>query len=264
MENGKKIGFIGYGNMAQAMAEGLMRTGAVCGEQLFACARDWEKLRRNTEPKGIHPCRDARETVLASDIVVIAVKPYLVEEVTAPVRELLREKIVLSVAAGMPFEAYEKILLPGTHHLSTLPNTPVAVGEGIIICESRHSLTPEEYRQVEEIFSHIGLLQAVDTKQMSIAGTISGCGPAFVSMFLEALADGAVLHGLPRPLAYRLASQMVAGTGKLQLETGTHPGAMKDAVCSPGGTTIVGVAALERGGLRSVVIDAVDAVERKG
>lgn len=257
-----KIGFIGYGNMAQAMAMGLLKTKALKPEQIFACARDWEKLCRNTEPWGMIPCRDATETVQKSDLVVIAVKPYLVQEVTAPLKELLLEKIVVSVAAGCPFETCEEYFLPGTHHISTIPNTPVSIGEGILICEDRHSLTPEEYGLFEELFSHIGLVQPVETRQLSVAGTISGCGPAFVSMFLEALADGAVMHGLSRELAYRLASQMAAGTGKLQLSTGSHPGAMKDAVCSPGGTTIRGVAALERGGLRAAVIDAIDSVER--
>lgn len=258
-----KIGFIGFGNMAQALADGLLCKGAAQPEQLYVCAKDWDKLCRNAQARGVHPCRDARELAEAADLVVIAVKPYLVEEVIAPIREVLQGKIVVSVVAGFPFARYESILLPGTHHLSTLPNTPVAVGEGVIICESLHSLSPEEYRAFESLFSQIAIVQLVDTPQMSVAGTIAGCGPAFAAIFLEALADAAVLHGLPRALSYRLASQMLAGTGKLQLETGAHPGAMKDAVCSPGGTTIVGVVALERGGMRAAVIDAVDAVEKK-
>ena len=147
--------------------------------------------------------------------------------------------------------------------MSTIPNTPVSIGEGIIIAENRHSLSNEEYQLVEELFSKIALLQFVDSKQLSIAGTLSGCGPAFTSMFIEALADAAVKHGLTREISYKLASQMVAGTGKLQIATGKHPGEMKDAVCSPGGTTIVGVATLERKGLRSAVIDAIDAIETK-
>lgn len=255
------IGFIGFGNMAQAMAHGLLKTKALEPGQIFACARDWEKLCRNTETLGMIPCRSAEETVRKSDLVVIAVKPYLVREVTAPLKELLYHRIVVSVAAGCPFETCEEYFLPGTHHISTLPNTPVSIGDGILICEERHSLSTEEYKLFTELFSHLGLVQPVETSQLSIAGTISGCGPAFVSMFLEALADGAVMHGLPRELAYRLASQMAAGTGKLQLNTGSHPGVMKDAVCSPGGTTIRGVAALERGGLRAAVIDAIDSVE---
>lgn len=258
-----KIGFIGFGNMAQAMAAGLLLRQAVEPGQLYACAKNWEKLRGNTEPRGMHPCRDAAELVAACDLVVVAVKPYLVAEVLAPVKEQLAGKILVSVAAGKPFDAYEEILAPGTHHLSTVPNTPISVGEGIIACERRHSLTDDEWALFSEIFGKAALIVPVETAQLSIAGTLAGCGPAFAAMFIEALADGAVKQGLPRVLAYQLASQMVVGTGKLQLATGAHPGAMKDAVCSPGGTTIVGVAALERRGFRGAVIDAIDEIEHK-
>lgn len=257
-----KVGFLGFGNMAQAMAEGWLRVGALRPEQMAACAKRWEKLKENTEKRGIRACRDAAEVISFSDVVIVAVKPYLVEEVLTPVRDLLDGKIVASVAAGFPFEKYEAFL-SGAHHISTIPNTPVSIGEGIFICENRHSLTEEEYQLTEKLFSQIGLFQPVETSQLSIAGTLSGCGPAFASMFMEALADASVMHGLPRELSYRLAGQMAAGAGKLLTETGLHPGAMKDAVCSPGGTTIVGVAALERKGFRSAVIDAIDAIQKK-
>lgn len=258
-----RIGFIGFGNMAQAIAEGLISKEAVAADRIYACAKNQEKLKKNAERYGIHGCRDAGETVEKSDVVVVAVKPYLVKEVLTPVRELLAGKILISVAVNFPFEKFEEFLVPGTHHLSTLPNTPVAVGEGIILCEDRHSLTEDEFAMIRELFQAIALVEVVDGGHMGIAGTLSGCGPAFAAMFIEALSDGAVLHGLPRELSYKLASQMVVGTGKLQLATGRHPGAMKDGVCSPGGTTIKGVAALERKGFRSAVIDAIDAVERK-
>ena len=166
------------------------------------------------------------------------------------------------MAAGWPFERYEA-LLPGTRHLSTMPNTPVRVCAGVFLLEEKHSLTPEEYVLVQELFGHLGLVQPVESRLLGIAGTLSGCGPAFVSMFIEALGDAGVKHGLPRAMAYRLAGQMGAGTGRMQVETGAHPGAMKDAVCSPGGTTIVGVAELERGGMRAAVINAVDAIQNK-
>ena len=230
---------------------------------MYACAKNWDKLCANTEKRGMTPCKDPKETAEQSDMVIVAVKPYMVEAVLTPIREILKDKIVISVAAGWPFEKYEKVLLPGTHHLSTMPNTPISVGEGILICENAHSLSDAEMDTFREIFSSIALVQMVDTSQLSVAGTLAGCGPAFTSMFLEALADGAVKQGLARDVSYRLASQMVAGTAKLQLESGAHPGAMKDAVCSPGGTTIVGVAALERRGFRSAVIDAIDAIESR-
>ena len=258
-----KIGFIGFGNMAQAMAAGLLRGGQTPAGQIFACARDWDKLCRNTQPFGMIPVHTADELVRQADVVVLAVKPYQISDVVRPIGELLAGKIVISLAAGYPFDRLEQDLLPGTNHLSTVPNTPVSVGEGIIICEQKHSLTAEEYGLVEKLFAPLGLMQPVETHLMGIAGTVSGCGPAFVSMFMEALGDAGVMHGLPRATAYRLAGQMVAGTGKLLVERGDHPGAMKDAVCSPAGTTIVVVAALERKGLRSAVIDAVDAIQNK-
>ncbi len=169
----------------------------------------------------------------------------------------------MSVAAGVTFDDYERMLLPGTAHLSTVPNTPVAVGEGIIVCERRDSLSEAQRAAVEELLSHVGMLFRVDTPLLGVAGTVCGCGPAFVAMFIEALGDAAVKHGIPRADAYRMASRMLAGTARLQLETDRHPGAMKDDVCSPGGTTIVGVAELERRGFRAAVIDAVDAIEGK-
>ncbi len=258
-----RIGFIGFGNMAQAMAEGLITKGAVRADQIGACARNQEKLGENAQKYGIHPWGSVKEAVEWADVVIAAVKPYLVEEVLTPVREALKEKILVSVAVNFPFERFEEFLAPGTHHLSTLPNTPVAVGEGIILCEERHSLTEEEFAGIRELFETIALVEVVDGEHMGIAGTVSGCGPAFAAMFIEALSDGAVLHGLPRELSYKLASQMVVGTGKLQLSTGRHPGAMKDGVCSPGGTTIVGVAALERHGFRGAVIEALDGIAGK-
>lgn len=256
-----KIGFIGFGNMAQAMADGLLLKKAVKAEEIYVCAKNWEKLEKNARLRGVNPCPSVQDTVEKSDMVVVAVKPYLVEEVLKPVRELLKGKIVISVAAGVTYDKYEEILAPGTHHLSTVPNTPVSVGEGIIVCEQVHSLTPEEYGRFEELFSQIAVIQPVQTSQLGVAGNLSGCGPAFAAMFIEALADGAVKHGLPREMSYRLASQMLAGTGKMQQALGTHPGAMKDAVCSPGGLTIKGVAALEEKGFRGAVIGAMDAVE---
>ncbi len=153
--------------------------------------------------------------------------------------------------------------MPGVHHISIMPNTPVRICQGVILMEDRHTLTEAQAAQVRALLEALGLAETVEGRLMGIGGAISGCGPAFVSMFLEALGDAGVKHGLPRAAAYRLAAQMMAGTGRLQLETGEHPGAMKDAVCSPAGTTILGVATLERGGMRAAVIDAIDATQSR-
>lgn len=258
----KTVGFLGFGNMAGAMAEGFLRSGTVKPQQIFACAKHFDKLKTKTDTLGIVPCESAEEVVEKSDVIFAAVKPYLMEEVLAPLKDALHGKILVSVASGWDFEKLEA-LLPSSHHLSTMPNTPVAVGEGVVLLEERHSLSEEEYAGVTELLSCLGAVEALPDAQFDTAGILTGCGPAWAAMFIEALGDAGVKHGLPRAAAYRLAAQMLAGTGKLQLETGEHPGAMKDAVCSPGGTTIAGVAQLEREGFRAAVIDAVDAVVKK-
>lgn len=256
------IGFLGFGNMAQAMAAGWRRAGALGEGQMLACAKHWEKLCRSAAEYGVQPCQTAEEVVQGADVILVAVKPYLIEEVLAPLRPLLGEKAIVSVAAGWLCARYEA-LLPGTHHLSIMPNTPVRVCAGVLLAEEQHTLTEAQAAQVRALLEALGMVEPLEGRLMDIGGILSGCGPAFASMFLEALGDAGVKHGLPRAAAYRLAAQMLAGTGRLQLETGEHPGAMKDAVCSPGGTTIVGVAALERGGLRAAVLDAVDAIRQK-
>lgn len=255
-----KLGFIGFGNMGQAIAHGLVATNTASPEEIFACGKNQEKLIKNTKTYGFNQCKSAKELVDKVDMVIIAVKPYTVEEVIKEIKDELEGKILVSVVVNYTFEMYKKILGPKTNHISTLPNTPVSVGEGVIIYENDHSLSDDQYQSFIELFSKIALVEGVDTKALGIAGTISGCGPAFASIFIEALSDAAVKHGLARDLSYKLTSQMLVGTGKLQLESGDHPGLMKDRVCSPGGTTIKGVAALEENGFRNAVIKAIDRV----
>lgn len=235
-----KIGFLGFGNMAQAMAKGLILTEAVQPADIYACAKHWDKLCGNTQPQGMLPCKSAEEMIPQVDLVVIAIKPYLIPKVVPQLHDLLIGKIVISVAAGYTYEKFSDLLGDDIHLLCTVPNTPISVGEGIIVCEDVHSLTPEEFSAFQAVFSRAALIQPVESRLLSTAGTVAGCSPAFISMFLEALGDAGVKHGLPRALAYRLAGQVICGTGKLHVMTGTHPGAMKDAVCSPGGTTIRG------------------------
>ncbi len=258
-----KVAFLGFGNMAGAMADGFIRSGILKPEALGAASRRWEGLVEKSAARGMKAFRTNEEAAAWADVVIVAVKPHLVSDVVTPIKHILREKIVLSVAVGKLFSDYEAVLAPGTAHLSLLPNTPVGICEGISICESRHSLTDDDAACVKTLLGALGLCVFVGEKEMSAAGTLAGCGPAFAAIFIEALADGAVKHGVPRALAYSLASQMLAGTAKLQLATGAHPGAMKDAVCSPGGTTIIGVAALERQGFRSAVIGAIDEIESR-
>ncbi len=254
------IGFIGFGNMASAMADGWIASGAVPASNMCACAGRYEALVARCESRGMRACESAREVVEASDVVVVAVKPYMIESVLAPLAGALAGKAILSVAAGWNCEAYEDVI-PGAHHLSTVPNTPVAINEGVIACEKTSTLTDEEHELVFGLLGLLGTPVEVETRLLSVAGTVGGCSPAFIAMVIEALADAAVKHGIPRATAYEMVSQMVAGTAKLQMATGMHPGAMKDAVCSPGGTTIKGVAELEAAGMRSAFIRAIDVIE---
>lgn len=256
-----KIGFIGFGNMAQAMAKGLVNFGGFDGKKIYACAGRYEKLLDNAKRIGVNGMKNAAEVAENSDFVVLAVKPRQMQAAISSALDLLNGKAVISVAAGFDFDECEKILKPNTRHISTIPNTPISVGEGIIVCEKRHSLTEEEYRAFAEIFGKTAMIETVETAQLSIAGTISGSAPAFTAMYLEALGDAGVKHGLPREAAYRMAAKMLRGTGGLFLRNGGHPGTLKDAVCSPGGTTIRGVGALEKCGFRGAVIGAVDATE---
>lgn len=255
------IGFIGFGNMASAIAKGLIHYANVNPSNIYACAKDFTKLVTNCNTLHINACQTHQELIEASDIVILATKPYQIHDILAAVNHLLTNKIVISIAAGIYFEDLENMLMPHTAHISTIPNTPIVTGKGILICEDRHSLNQSQYQLFTDLFSKIALIEVIDTPHFSIAGTLAGCTPAFTAMYLEALGDAGVKYGLTRPQAYRLAAKMLEGTGALYLSEGQHPGSMKDAVCSPGGTTIKGVASLEKDGFRGTIIHAIDAIE---
>jgi pyrroline-5-carboxylate reductase len=257
------VGFIGYGNMAQAIAQGLVDAGVVRGNQIVACAGHFEKLQESTKSIGARALHSAAEVAAAADVVIVAVKPYLVEKLCKPIAsELANDStFVVSIAAGFTLERFAAFLPEQAHVVCTIPNTPIAVGQGVLVTESSDTLTDEQRELFHDLFHDIALIETVESSQLSIGGTIAGCGPAYAAMFIEALADAGVKHGLPRASAYRLAAKMVQGTGALNIASGTIPAAMKDAVCSPGGTTIKGVAELERHAFRGAVIDAIDAVE---
>ena len=260
------IGFIGYGNMAQAIAEGLVAAGAVDGADIVACAAHYDKLEKTTMKVGAKPLHNAAEVVAASDMVVIAIKPYQIEAVISPIVDKLAQPntIVVSIAAGWDLNKFRDLFgtsFEQAHIQCTIPNTPMAVGKGVLVTEVDNTLTQEQTETFENLFSSISLIERVDTAHMGIAMCIAGCAPAFTDMYIEALGDAGVKYGLQRATAYRLAAKMVEGVGALYLADEMHPGAMKDAVCSPGGTTIKGVASLEESAFRGAVIKAVDAIE---
>lgn len=256
-----KIGFLGFGSMGRAIAEGLLARNVCAPKDIYACAKHFDKLSAAASALGIHAERDAAAVVAQSDIVIPAVIPAIVEDVLRPLLPALQSKLVVSIVSGYDFARYEAFLAPGTHHISTIPNTPIAIGEGVLACETTHNLTDAEYQTFSDIFGKIALLVPVAASQFSAAGTLGGCTPAFTAMFLEALGDAGVKYGLSRAASYQMAAQVLVGTGMLYLESDLHPGVLKDGVCSPGGSTIRGVAELEKRAFRGTVISAIDAIE---
>ncbi len=254
------VSFIGMGNMAYAIARGLLEAGALHGEQVAAYDPNPQKIALLEQDFGARRAQTLEQAAQA-DLVVLAVKPNVIEQVVGELGDRLADKAVVCIALGWRFEQLLGILPPTARHLSVMPNTPMQVGEGMCIFEKRHTLTDEEHRAVRALFEAIGSVEELETKLMSAAGTVTGCGPAFVYMVIEALADAAVYHGVARADAYRLVAQTVLGAGKMALCSGLHPGQLKDNVCSPGGTTIRGVAKLEEKGLRSALIEAIREIE---
>lgn len=256
----KKLAFIGLGNMGRAIASGLIHGGALRAQDIYAYAPNQEKLRAYCKDTGIIACASAQEAAEHSGTVLIAVKPYQIEDVLAALKQTLKGKALVSVALGYDYARLCTLLEADTRVQFVMPNTPAMAGAGVLLFEETNSLLAQERCELMEQFKTLGLVEELPTRLMGIGGALSGCGPAFCAMVIEALADAGVKYGLPRATAYRLASQTLRGTGKMQLETGKHPGEIKDGVCSPGGTTIRGVEALERAGLRAALLDAVQAV----
>lgn len=254
-----KLGMIGFGNMAQAILRGLFVKQNIDPKEVYVCAAHYKKLCQRAETFNVNPCHDAQEVIEKSDMIILAIKPYQIEDVCGNLS--FQNKIVVSVVAGKPYEVLSKICT-NCALLCTIPNTPIAVGEGILLVEEQTNCTPQQYEQFRQVFEPIALIEKIDADHMDIAMILSSCAPAFTAMYLEALGDAGVKYGLKREEAYALASKMIEGVGALYLSEKQHPGVMKDAVCSPKGSTIKGVCALEKGAFRHTVISAVDAIEK--
>ena len=256
-----KIGFIGFGHMATAIFNGLVSANFVEPREVYACASDYEKLRERAA--GLHTLRTPSEVVQEAGIVFICVKPNQVREVIEPIKNQLQGSILISVAFGLDFDKYEEIF-EGTNikHISIIPNTPCEVCQGITILESKHNLSDPELELVKGILRKLGEVEFLPSEKMWLAGEVTSCGPAFAAMFIEALGDAGAKYGLDPKTAYRIVSQMVAGTGRLQLELDKVPGHMVDEVATPGGVTIKGVTALREAGFHDIVGLAIDAIEK--
>jgi len=257
-----RLGFIGAGNMGSAILNGILKDGFLAADQIAIT----DKLPANCArfaAQGVHVMTDNKSLVCGCECILLAIKPVYTAQVIEEIFEELKGKFVISIVAGWNYDMLDCTLPKEAHFVRVMPNTPLAVGEGMSLISEKCRCTAEEFAFAQAVFSAAGKVAKVEDHVFVAATSINGCGPAFVYQFIEALADGGVRYGVPRAMAYELAAQTLIGAAKMVQETGEHPGKLKDAVCSPGGTTIEGVYALEKGGMRASVMDALGATIEK-
>lgn len=251
-----KIGFVGLGNMGYAIVKGLLKSESSDSIAFF----DIDKSKQDDIVKelGINLCSNNLDVVKNSKYIVLAIKPQIYNECISDIKNhISNDSIVISIAPGISISDLKQLIDSNIKIVRVMPNTPALVSEGMsVLSFSDDKFSTEEIDDIKNIFKSCGEIEIIEEKLMDAVVPISGSSPAYIYMMIEALADGGVLMGLPRKLSYKLASQTVLGSAKMVLETGQHPGELKDNVCSPGGTTIEAVATLEAKGFRSAVIDA--------
>ncbi|WP_408606537.1 pyrroline-5-carboxylate reductase [Anaerovirgula multivorans] len=255
----KKIGFIGTGNMADAMIKGLVNNFQDIYKKMYVSDKALDKAEEMAKLYDLNLCQSNVEVVKNTDIIILAVKPniyrYVLEEIKGYVTN---NHILISIAAGISIDFIQGYFDYPIKIVRTMPNTPAFVGEGMTAVTANSEVKHEELETVLNIFNSIGKADIIDEKLMDMIPAVSGSSPAYVYMFIEALADGAVLQGMTRDKAYQYAAQAVMGAAKMVLESGKHPGELKDQVCSPGGTTIEAVYTLEKNHFRGIIIEAME------
>lgn len=258
-----KIGFIGMGNMGYAILKGLLKVYS--NDSIIITDADRDKMNRVGGETSVKLAESNAECAKQAKYVVLAVKPQYYESVLDNISsEITRETVIISIAPGFTIDQLKEKLGADKRIVRAMPNTPALLGEGMTGVSYDEALFDEEEKEtIRSFFTSFGRMQLVEERLINAVVCVSGSSPAYVYMFIEALADSAVKYGLPRATAYEMAAQTVLGSAKMVLETGIHPGALKDQVCSPGGTTIAAVSALEEHGFRSAVIKAADACYEK-
>ena len=260
----RMIGFIGAGNMGRAMIGGICKSELVTTSQVIASAHTVKTLEDIKHTYAIETTLSNTRVAEQSDILFLAVKPNKFDEVISEIANYVKHScIIVSIAAGKSISSIEAAFGKDIKLVRTMPNTPALVGEAMSALCPNKNITDKELADVISIFRCFGKAEVVPEALMDAVIGVSGSSPAYVYMFIEAMADAAVADGMPRNQAYTFAAQSVLGAAKMVLETGKHPGELKDAVCSPGGTTIEAVATLEAGGLRNTVITAQRACSQK-
>jgi pyrroline-5-carboxylate reductase len=260
----KSIAFLGGGNMAEALVRGLLSAKLLPPDKIRVSDVKPDRLRALREQHGVQVFEDNAALVHGVDVVVLSVKPQAMDKILDPLAQALtREQLVISVAAGVPLRAMEARLPEGTRVIRAMPNTPATALAGATAIAAGAHATSEDVRIAETFFAAVGKVVTLDETLLDAVTGLSGSGPAYVMLIIEALADGGVKVGLHRDTALMLAAQTVYGSAKLLLETGEHPGRLKDMVTSPGGTAIAGLHTLESGALRKTLIDAVECASQR-
>lgn len=253
----EKIGFIGCGNMGSAMLQGILTSGERKPDDIMISCRTQKTLEEKQAAYGVNITTDNRKVAEFADILFLAVKPQFYEEVIAEIRDVVStEMLIVSIAPGKTLAWFDEQFGRKLKVIRTMPNTPAMVGEGMMGMCAGSEVTVEELQQVRDVCSGFSETEVVPEHLMDVVTAVSGSSPAYVFLFIEAMADAAVAGGMPRAQAYKFAAQAVLGSAKMVLETGIHPGELKDMVCSPAGTTIQAVRVLEEKGLRSSVFEA--------
>lgn len=260
----QQIGLIGAGQMATALGQGFVKAGLIAPESLLAADPDADALKRFAGVTGGRTTKDNAQVAQESDVVFLAVKPQQMAGVLAGLRgKVTAEELVVSIAAGIRLSVLAEGLGDGARLVRVMPNTPCLVGQGACGFCLGGKATAEDARLVEQLLGAVGIAYQLDEKLLDAVTGLSGSGPAFVYVIIEALSDGGVRMGLPRKVATALAAQTVRGAAEMVAATGEHPGVLKDRVASPGGTTIAGLQALEAGGLRAALMAAVETATRR-
>ncbi|MCD8049850.1 MAG: pyrroline-5-carboxylate reductase [Clostridia bacterium] len=257
-----KLGVIGAGNMSTAILHGVIKAQTFAKEDIYVSEPFADRLKKAAQ-LGVHATTDNREVVRNSDYIIFGVKPNVILKVMDEVREEVQDKVIISIAAGISVDTMKGVLGENAKIVRTMPNVAALVGEAMVAICNADNVSEEEMTVVKGIFESIGKIAMLPEYLINTATAANGSGPAYVFMMVEAMADAAVLHGIPRETAYLLVEQTILGSAKLALETGMHPGQLKDMVCSPGGTAIEAVYQLEQDGFRASLINAIDRCVKK-
>lgn len=263
MNNAMKLGFIGCGKMAAALAGGVLKSGAFAKKDVFVTDKFPDAAKNLAGKHGVRALPDNAALSAAADAILLCVKPGDAFDALQAARKQLAGKLVISILAGVTLSALQKAAGEKTRIIRVMPNTPALIHKGAAAYVPGYSATENDAAVTEKIFSAAGKVFRVKEELLDVVTGLSGSGPAYIYVVIEAMADAGVLMGLPRELALQLAAQTVAGAAEMVLETGLHPAQLKDQVTSPGGTTIAGLEALEAAGIRSAFLGAVRAATER-